>query len=103
MIEATIPASHAHRFRPHSPFPEPLIHQAEAELDGFAAMLEAKGIRVYRPPTGIDWLAEKGYTGAMPHDGLMSVGSTVIEACFAWSCRTREIELVYKPLLEDLP
>lgn len=102
MIEATMPAAHVHRFKPRSPFPDSLIKKAEAELDCFAAILRAEGIRVYRPPTGIDWLAEEGYTGAMPRDGLISVGNTLIEACFAWSCRSREIELAYGAMLKEL-
>ncbi|KAK1142548.1 hypothetical protein N8T08_007523 [Aspergillus melleus] len=102
MIKATMPADHVHRFQPDSPFPEDLIAKAEAELDAFAAILEAKGIKVYRPPDGIDWLAEKGYTGAMPRDGLMSVQNTLIEACFGWSCRSREIELAFSDILNEL-
>lgn len=99
MIEATMPSAHVHRFQPKTPFPEELTAQAEAELDYFAAILKAESIEVYRPPTGIDWLAVEGYTGAMPRDGLMSVGNTLIEACFAWPCRSREIEIAYTSIL----
>ena len=102
MIAATMPAAHIHRFKPRSPFPDSIIEKAEAELDCFAAILRAEGIRVYRPPSGIDWLAEDGYTGAMPRDGLISVGNALIEACFAWPCRSREIELAYGTILKDL-
>ncbi|GFF93167.1 glycine amidinotransferase, mitochondrial [Aspergillus udagawae] len=102
MIASTMPAAHVHRFRSRSPFPEDLIEKAEAELDCFAAILRAEGIRVYRPPSGIDWLAEEGYTGAMPRDGLISVGNTLVEACFAWECRSREIKLAYGAILEEL-
>lgn len=102
MIEATMPTAHAHRFQPETPFPPKLIARAEAELDYFAAILEIEGIKVYRPPKGIDWSAVGGYTGAMPRDGLMSVGNTLIEACFAWSCRSREIEMAYSPILDML-
>lgn len=102
MIAATMPAAHVHRFKPKSPFPNSIIEKAEAELDCFAAILRAEGIRVYRSSSGIDWLAEDGYTGAMPRDGLISVGNTLIEACFAWPCRSREIELAYGSILKDL-
>lgn len=102
MIEATMPSAHVHRFQPHSPFDEKLIAKAEAELDYFAAILQAEGIKVYRPPVGINWLDENGYTGAMPRDGLMSVQNTLIEACFAWPCRNREIEIGFEPILEEL-
>ena len=100
MIKATMPTAHVHRFQPKSPFPEKLIARAEAELDYFAAILEAEGIKVYRPPKGVDWLAVDGYTGAMSRDGLMSVGNTLIEACFAWPCRSREIEIAFTPILD---
>ncbi|RFU28982.1 hypothetical protein B7463_g7371, partial [Scytalidium lignicola] len=102
MIEATMPSVHVHRFKPKSPFPSELVAKAEAELDFFAAVLKAEGIRVYRPTPGIDWLAVDGYTGAMPRDGLMSIGNTLIEACFAWPCRSREIEVAYTPILDAL-
>lgn len=97
-----MPAAHVHRFRHETPFPDDLIAKAEAELDAFAAILKAEGIKVYRPPEGIDWLAENGYTGAMPRDGLMSVQNTLIEACFSWSCRSREIELAFSNILDEL-
>ncbi|KAI4194389.1 MAG: hypothetical protein LQ350_007784 [Teloschistes chrysophthalmus] len=102
MIAATMPAAHVGRFRPSSPFPSNIIEKAEAELDYLAAILRTEGIRVYRPPIGIDWLAEDGYTGAMPRDGLISVGNTLLEACFAWPCRSQEIELAYGDILRDL-
>jgi glycine amidinotransferase len=102
MIEATMPQAHVHRFKPKSPFPDHIIEKAEAELDCLAAILQSEGVRVYRPPSGIDWLAEGGYTAAMPRDALMTVGNTLIEACFAWSCRSRETELAYEAMLEQL-
>jgi glycine amidinotransferase len=102
MILATMPAAHVSRFQPQSLFPPDLITKAEEELDNFARILEDEGITVYRPPARIDWLAECGYTGAMPRDGLMSVGDTLIEACFAWPCRTREIELAFGDILDEL-
>lgn len=102
MIEATMPSEHVQHFKPQTLFPEDLIAKAEAELDQFAAILEAQGIKVIRPPEGIDWLAEDGYTGAMPRDGLMSVGNTLIEACFAWPSRAGEIERAFGGILADL-
>lgn len=102
MIEETMPSAHVYRFQPKSPFPEDLLTKVEAELDHFAAILANKGVRLYRPPRDIDWLAVDGYTGAMPRDGLMSVGNALIEACFAWKCRSREIELGFAPILDEL-
>jgi glycine amidinotransferase len=102
MINATMPISHLHRFKPMSPFPAKIIAHAEAELNYLAAILQAEGVEVYRPPEGIDWLAVNGYTGAMPRDGLMSVGNTLIEACFAWPCRSREVEIAFSSILDSL-
>ncbi|KAK6544738.1 hypothetical protein TWF694_001423 [Orbilia ellipsospora] len=102
MIKATMPTEHVHRFIPKNPFPKDIIEKAEAELDFLAAILKAEGVRVYRPLSGIDWIAEGGYTGAMPRDGLISVGNTLIEAPFAWSCRSREIKLAYSQMLRQL-
>lgn len=102
MIEATMPSHHVHRFKSRRPFDAKLIAKAEAELDFFAAILKAEGVQVYRPPAGVNWLDVNGYTGAMPRDGLMSVQNTLIEACFAWPCRDREIEIAYNPILDEL-
>ncbi|KAH8678439.1 hypothetical protein BX600DRAFT_431716 [Xylariales sp. PMI_506] len=102
MIRATMPEQYFEEFERGSPFPEDLISKAEAELDHLATLLEAQGIMVYRPTPDVDWQAVQGYTGAMARDGLMSVGSTLIEACFAWSCRSREIELGFSDILDKL-
>ena len=97
-----MPPIHIHRFQPQSPFPDELIAKAEAELDYSAAILQAEGIQVYRPPDEINWLAVNGYTGAMPRDGLMSIGNTLIEACFAWPCRSSEIEIGFSSILDTV-
>ncbi|KAJ5450569.1 uncharacterized protein N7458_007018 [Penicillium daleae] len=102
MIKATMPSEHVSRFQPGNPFHAKLIAKAEAELDYFAAILCAEGITVYRPEPDIDWVALNGYTGAMPRDGLMSVGNMLIEACFAWPCRAKEIEIGFSSILDDL-
>lgn len=38
----------------------------------------------------------------MPRDGLMTVGQSIIESPFAWSCRRHEIELAYAGILGEL-
>jgi glycine amidinotransferase len=101
MIAATMPHEHFDMFRPHNPFPTDIVAKAQSELDNFASLLEGLGIRVYRTKK-IDWLKAGGYTGAMPRDGLMSVGNTLIEAPFAWRCRHREIEVGYSDILHEL-
>lgn len=102
MIEATMPRQHVGAFTRQNPFPPELIAKAEAELDMFASLLEKEGVKVYRPVKNIDWQVREGYTGAMPRDGLMSVGSTLIEACFAWPSRSCEIEVAFSTILEQL-
>ena len=101
MIKATMPEEHQASFKPRNRFPAPLLDRANVELDGFVQILRDHGVRVYRPKA-VDWFAEGGYTDAMPRDALMTVGNTVIEACFAWECRHREIELAFSGILGEL-
>ncbi|GAB0132236.1 hypothetical protein EsDP_00000677 [Epichloe bromicola] len=101
MMEATMPAEHVANFRPGSPFPAEILSKAQEELDNLAAILQSEGIRVYWPKK-VDWLKEGGYTGAMPRDGLLTVGNTLIEAPFAWGCRRNEINLRYVDILSEL-
>lgn len=101
MIEQTMPSEHVENFRPSNPFPPEILAKAQDELDNFASLLQNMGIRVYRPKM-VNWLKVGGYTGAMPRDGLMSVGSSLIEAPFAWKCRRHEIQLGYSDILEQL-
>lgn len=102
MIAATMPAEHIGSFKPQNPFPPSIIAKAEEELDTLASILEHEGIKVYRPADNVDWLSKKGYTGAMPRDGLMSVSNTLIEACFAWPSRAHEIEVGFTEILDQL-
>jgi glycine amidinotransferase len=101
MIRATMPSKHMEKFQPLTPFPADILAKAGEELDHFAKLLEEHGVRVYRP-TMCNWLKVGGYTGAMPRDGLMTVGSTIIEAPFAWRCRQHEVNLAYSGILSEL-
>ena len=101
MLAATMPSEHLPSFRPGNPFPTSLLEKADAELAHFVSILEANGIRVYRPQE-VDWLNVGGYTAAMPRDGLLTVGNTIIEAPFSWECRHKEIELAYGDVLDQL-
>jgi glycine amidinotransferase len=101
MITKTMPSQHRANFKPFNPFPPAILARAQDELDRFADLLTAMSIRVYRPDQ-IDWLKVGGYTGAMPRDGLMTVGNTIIEAPFAWRCRRHEIQLAYSGVLNEL-
>jgi len=101
MIKATMPEEHFNEFRPNHPFPAEILEKASEELEQFAKVLETAGVKVYRPKT-VDWSKVGGYTGAMPRDGLLTVGNTIIEAPFAWECRHKEISLAYSDILDEL-
>lgn len=101
MMAATMPSEHLLHFKPLNPFPSTILARAQDELDNLADFMEKEGIRVYRP-NKVNWLKMQGYTGAMPRDGLMTVGSALIEAPFAWRCRRHEITLAYSDILSEL-
>lgn len=96
-----MPSEHFHEFRPNHPFPAELLKKAEEELAQFASILHDNGVQVYRPES-VAWSKAGGYTGAMPRDGLLTVGNTIIEACFSWACRHQEIDLAYAKILDEL-
>ncbi len=101
MIEATMPAEHAENFSTKRSFPSDLLAKADRELAQLASVLQENGVRVYRPER-FDWSEFGGYTAAMPRDGLLTVGNTIIEACFSWECRHQEIERAFSAILEEL-
>lgn len=105
MIQVLIPDRYRKHFhsppRPVNPFPADLVARADAELDNLAEDLKSHGIQVHRPEV-VDFQKVGWYTSAMPRDGLMTVGDTVIEACFAWQCRKHEIELACSCILDEL-
>ena len=99
--QGPMPEEHFEEFRPKHRFPEELFQRAEEDLAQFASILEENGLRVYRPQI-VDWFKVGGYTAAMPRDGLLTVGNTIIEACFAWECRQQEIDLSFADILNEL-
>ncbi|KAL9099681.1 MAG: hypothetical protein Q9163_004855 [Psora crenata] len=101
MIKATMPSEYQDQFKPYNPFPPSILQAACHELEVFTAILEREKIKVYRPKP-VPWIETAGYTGAMPRDGLMVVGNTIIEACYAWRCRRREIPLAFSCILDEL-
>ena len=101
MVDKTMPKEHRSKFFTSKPFPLAILQKADQELDNFAVMLEREGVTVSRPAE-VDWLQHRGYTCAMPRDGLITIGNTIIEACFAWRSRSCEISLGFSKLLEDL-
>lgn len=81
MIEATMPKEYRFCFRPHNPFPSDIIDQAGKELDQLVSLLQGEGVQVRRSEV-VNWNSVRGYTGAMPRDGLMTVGNHIIEGAF---------------------
>lgn len=98
MIESTTSAAHVDKFKPDNPFPEYIVRAAEDELDNFARILQDRGIEVLRPAE-VDWRAVGGYTGSMVRDGLLVVGSTIIESAYSWRCREHEVDLMLEKTL----
>ncbi|KAJ6781898.1 hypothetical protein PWT90_09259 [Aphanocladium album] len=101
LVKAFLPPEFADEFRPCNPFPADIVAKASWELDNFARVLRQHGVAVQRPDE-VDWRRHGGYTGAMPRDRLLTVGTTLIESIPAWPCRRREIELAYSTILSGL-
>ena len=70
---------------------------AEAELDGFVAILQGEGVRVRRPDAvegrsrfSTPAWSSRGFCTACPRDGYLVVGDEIIESPMCW--RTRYFE-----------
>ncbi|KAJ1433778.1 hypothetical protein B484DRAFT_447072, partial [Ochromonadaceae sp. CCMP2298] len=84
-------------------FPPEIASAAAWELDNFAKILEAEGVKVRRPEvtkgdfsqpySTPDFDCQNGLYAAMPRDVLIVVGNEIIEAPMAW--RSRYFE--YRP------
>jgi glycine amidinotransferase len=99
--------------RGDQPFPQgtkpvDTIEHAQAELDGLAALLKARGITVRRPAP-IDFskpirtpnfAVDHQYCAACPRDVMMTVGSEIIEATMSRRARYFEY-LAYRPLVRE--
>ncbi len=101
MIAATMPAEHLHEFKPRHRFPLEVLQRAHEELEQLVSILIQAGVHIHRPRS-VDWREVGGYTAAMARDGLLTVGNTVIESCYAWDCRRKEIDLAFTNILDDL-
>ncbi len=89
------------------PRPQHTVDAGNAQLDGFAAILEKRGIIVDRP-TPIDFNQEIGTPdwknasmfGCMPpRDVILTVGNEMVEATMSYRCRWFEY-LCYRPLMQ---
>ena len=105
-LDAKVPEDSDMRGR-HGPRPPETVARANELLDAFAALLEARGIRVDRPtPIGFDrpiatpdWRAETMFGCMPPRDVLLTVGKEMLEATMSYRCRWFEY-LCYRPLLQ---
>ena len=91
----------------YGPYPEEMVEGANEELDGFANILEKRGIRVDRP-TPIDfsqavetpdWKQETMFGCGPARDLLLTVGNEILESTMSYRSRWYEY-LCYRPLLE---
>jgi glycine amidinotransferase len=89
--------------------PEDMTAAANEELDGFAALLADRGIRVERPePIDFDrrvgtpeWTQESMFGCMPPRDVLLTVGNEMLEATMSYRSRWFEF-LCYRPVLQKL-
>ncbi|MEM7748143.1 MAG: serine/threonine protein kinase [Pseudomonadota bacterium] len=90
------------------PRPQETVEKANEQLDGFAKILESRGIRVDRPtpldfnqPIATpDWQTESMFGTMPPRDVLLTVGNEILEATMSYRCRWFEY-LCYRPLLQQ--
>lgn len=90
----------------YGPLPKEMEQIANEQLDNFASMLEARGVKVDRP-TPIDfsqtvqtpdWVQNSMFGVMPPRDILLTVGNEILEATM--SQRSRWFEFIcYRPLL----
>eukprot|EP01031_Cornospumella_fuschlensis_P035878 gene35878-43518_t len=86
-----------YKLKAGQPFPKELMDKAKIELDNFAKILEAEGVKVRRPEVvpgdfsqkydTPDFKCSNGLYAAMPRDILIVVGNEIIEAPMAWRSR----------------
>ncbi|MBV8977128.1 MAG: amidinotransferase [Alphaproteobacteria bacterium] len=97
----------ARRFR-GAPVPQSVADDAERQLDGFAELLQRRGI-VVRRPDGFDqnvaaatpdWAVGCGRAIACPRDVLLVIGDEIIEAPMAQRGRYFEFR-AYRSLIKD--
>lgn len=101
MVRATMPDEWHHLFLESGGelFPDDVLEQAQWELDNLAQVLTDRGI-VVRRPVDLDWSQHRGYTGAMPRDSFITIGTSIIEAPMVWRSRQNEVAC-YRELLAE--
>ncbi len=89
------------------PRPQDTVDKANEQLDNFAKIMGARGIRVDRPdPIDFsqasatpDWKTESMFGCMPPRDVLLTLGPEILEATMSYRCRWFEY-LCYRPLLQ---
>jgi glycine amidinotransferase len=89
------------------PRPQDTVDKANEQLDGFAKILESRGVKVDRPTPidfsqGVatpDWETGSQFGCMPPRDVILTVGSEMLEATMSYRCRWFEY-LCYRPLLQ---
>ncbi|POM25289.1 Inosamine-phosphate amidinotransferase 1 [Actinomadura rubteroloni] len=89
--------------------PDEMTAAANEQLDGFAALLEGRGIRVERPePIDFsqrvgtpEWTHNSMFGCMPPRDVLITVGNEMLEATMSYRSRWFEY-LCYRPVLQKL-
>jgi glycine amidinotransferase len=109
-LQATMPANQREFYLQNGgqPFPKEQVEAASKELDEFAHILEAEGVRVRWPDrldhsrrfATPDWQSPGGLYAAMPRDALLVFANEIIEAPMAWRSRYFE-SLAYRSLLKE--
>lgn len=91
-----------------SPRPEETVIKANEQLDGFAKILESRGVRVDCPApldfnqkvSTPDWETENMFGCMPPRDVILTLGSEMLKATMSYRCRWHEY-LCYRSLLQQ--
>ncbi len=91
-----------------TPWPKEMTARAQRDLDEFAHVLEAEGVRVRRPTpydfskpfSTPDFEIKSSCHASMPRDVLLVIGNQIIEAPMAWRSRYHENH-AYKDLCKE--
>jgi glycine amidinotransferase len=108
--QATMPPAHREIFAQHGgePFSERLVEAAAAELDGFAATLEAAGVTVRRPER-IDhsrpfstpyWSSPGSLSAAFARDVMLVLDDEIIEAPMGFRYQYHSMD-PFRPIVTD--
>ena len=83
---------------PSGPVPQPVVDQANRELDTLSETLARYGATVYRP-TPMDFVEKQGMYNYCPRDRLLVWKDIIVDVNMMYPCRNQEIEN-YSRLLE---